>query len=73
MDIGVQGERSLRSAHRHPGRERARHRRPGKIVIPGGIEPHAHIDIPVPELWAGKPEVMTQPPERQAGPPRSGV
>ena len=35
----------------------------GKIVVPGGIEPHAHIAIPVPEAWAGRPEVMTQPPE----------
>ncbi|SRR5712691_4323246 len=35
----------------------------GKIVLPGGIEPHAHIGIPVPEHWAGRPEVMTQPPE----------
>lgn len=34
-----------------------------KIVLPGGIEPHAHIAIPVPEAWAGRPEVMTQPPE----------
>jgi dihydropyrimidinase len=35
----------------------------GKIVLPGGIEPHAHIAIPVPEVWAGRPEVITQPPE----------
>src|ERR687885_2757696 len=35
----------------------------GKIVLPGGIEPHAHIAIPVPEAWAGRSEVMTQPPE----------
>ncbi len=35
----------------------------GKIVIPGGIEPHAHIGIPVPEQWAGRPEIMSQPPE----------
>jgi dihydropyrimidinase len=35
----------------------------GKIILPGGIEPHAHIAIPVPEVWAGRPEVMTQPPE----------
>jgi dihydropyrimidinase len=35
----------------------------GTIVLPGGIEPHAHIAIPVPEAWAGRPEVMTQPPE----------
>jgi dihydropyrimidinase len=34
-----------------------------RIVLPGGIEPHAHIAIPVPEAWAGRPEVMTQPPE----------
>src|SRR6058998_1309208 len=35
----------------------------GKIVVPGGIEPHAHISIPVPEQWSGRPDVMTQPPE----------
>ena len=35
----------------------------GKIVLPGGIEPHTHIGIPVPEKWAGRPEVFTQPPE----------
>jgi dihydropyrimidinase len=35
----------------------------GLIVLPGGIEPHAHIGIPVPEYWAGRPEVVTQPPE----------
>src|SRR5258705_4728178 len=35
----------------------------GKIVFPGGIEPHAHIAIPCPEYWAGRPEVMSQPPE----------
>ena len=35
----------------------------GKIVLPGGIEPHAHIGIPVPEVWAGRSEVITQPPE----------
>ena len=34
-----------------------------KIVLPGGIEPHTHIGIPVPEQWAGRPEVFTQPPE----------
>ena len=35
----------------------------GNIVLPGGIEPHAHIGIPVPEVFAGRPEVLTQPPE----------
>ena len=35
----------------------------GKVVLPGGLEPHTHIAIPVPEIWAGKSEVITQPPE----------
>ena len=35
----------------------------GRIVLPGGIEPHTHIGIPVPEIWAGRSEVITQPPE----------
>jgi len=35
----------------------------GKIVLPGGIEPHAHIAIPVPQYWSGRPELMSQPPE----------
>ena len=35
----------------------------GMIVFPGGIEPHTHIGIPVPKLWAGRSEVITQPPE----------
>ena len=35
----------------------------GKIVIPGGIEPHAHIGIPVPSEWTGQPDIMTQPPQ----------
>ncbi len=35
----------------------------GKIVLPGGIEPHTHIQIPVPETWGGRPEMMSQPPE----------
>jgi dihydropyrimidinase len=44
----------------------------GKIVLPGGIEPHAHIAIPVPERWAGRPEVMTQPPEAASRAAASG-
>src|SRR5438128_2444963 len=35
----------------------------GKIVLPGGIEPHAHIAIPVPQYWGGRPELLSQPPE----------
>src|SRR5262249_60769962 len=35
----------------------------GRIVLPGGIEPHAHIAIPVPPYWGGRPELLAQPPE----------
>src|SRR5919109_3889899 len=65
MDIGIQGEKIV--AVGWPGTLSAQAGRTidarGKIVVPGGIEPHAHINIPVPEMWAGKPDVMTQPPE----------
>ena len=64
MDVGVQGEKIV--ALGWPGTLSGGGRTidaRGKIVVPGGIEPHAHISIPVPEMWAGKPDVMTQPPE----------
>jgi len=36
----------------------------GKIVLPGGIEPHTHIGVAVPDYWAGgRTEIFTQPPE----------
>ena len=35
----------------------------GKIVLPGGIEPHAHIGQRVPVNWAGRRDVYTQSPE----------
>ena len=36
----------------------------GMIVLPGGIEPHAHINVPVPDYWAGgDTSIFTQPPE----------
>jgi dihydropyrimidinase len=65
MDIGVQGEHI--AVIGRPGTLATATARTldatGKIVLPGGIEPHAHIGIPVPEQWVGIPEVMTQPPE----------
>src|SRR5262245_18919744 len=65
MDVGIQGEKIV--AMGWPGTLAADAGRVidahGKIVIPGGIEPHAHIGIPVPQEWVGKPDVMTQPPE----------
>jgi len=65
MDVGIQGEKIV--AVGWPGTLAADAVRVidvrGKIVIPGGIEPHAHIGIPVPKLWTGNPDVMSQPPE----------
>jgi len=65
MDVGIQGEKIAAVAL--PGALEVEARRTidatGKVVIPGGIEPHTHIGIPVPEVWAGRPEVVTQPPE----------
>ena len=65
MDVGIQGEKIV--AVGRPGTLAAEAGRViearGKIVIPGGIEPHAHIGIPVPDQWTGNPDVITQPPE----------
>ncbi len=65
MDVGVQGEQIAFVAT--PGTVDVEARRTidagGKIVLPGGVEPHTHIGIPVPETWAGRPEAFTQPPE----------
>ncbi len=65
MDIGIQGEQIAVLAS--PGTLQAEAGRTidatGKIVFPGGIEPHTHIGIPVPKVWAGRSEVITQPPE----------
>ncbi len=65
MDIGIQGEKI--AAFGQPGTLAADSARvidaQGKIVIPGGIEPHAHVGIPVPPEWTGHADVMTQPPE----------
>lgn len=65
MDVGIVGERIVAvgqpgTLHAETGREIDAQ---GKIVLPGGIEPHAHIGIPVPPDWTGQPDVMTQPPE----------
>ena len=65
MDVAVQGEKI--GAVALPGALEVEARRTidatGKVVLPGGIEPHSHIAIPVPEVWTGRPDVMTQPPE----------
>ncbi len=65
MDVGIQGEQIAAVAL--PGALEAEAGRTidatGKFVLPGGIEPHAHIQIPVPEAWTGRPGVMGQSPE----------
>ena len=65
LDVGIQGEKI--AAVSTPGSLEVEAGRTidaaGKVVLPGGIEPHSHIAIPVPQIWAGRPEVMTQPPE----------
>ena len=65
MDVGIMGEEIAVVAS--PGTVDVEARRTidatGKIVLPGGIEPHTHIGIPVPKVWAGRSEVITQPPE----------
>ena len=66
MDVGIQGEQI--AALGAPGSLDTQGARiidaTGKIVLPGGIEPHTHINVPVPDYWAGgKSEVFTQPPE----------
>ena len=62
MDIGVQGEKIAAVAT--PGTLDVEAARTidatGKVVLPGGIEPHTHIELPVSEAEAGRPGVMTQ-------------
>ncbi len=65
MDVAIQGEKIV--AVTEPGILDVEAARTidasGKIVVPGGIEPHAHIATPVPQLWTGRPGVETQSPE----------
>ncbi len=64
MDVGIQGEKIVAVGWSGTLSEQAVQviDASGKIVIPGGIEPHAHIGIPVPSEWSGQPDIMTQPP-----------
>ncbi len=70
LDVGISGEQIV--AVGQPGTLNADVGRAidamGKIVLPGGIEPHAHIGIPVPPDWTGQADVMTQPPEAASRP-----
>ena len=65
MDVGIQGEKIVAVGWAGTLSEQATRviDASGKIVIPGGIEPHAHIGIPVPSAWSGQPDIMTQPPQ----------
>jgi dihydropyrimidinase len=64
VDVGIAGEAIavLGSPGSLPGDATRVIDASGKFVLPGGIEPHAHIGIPVQERWAGRPGVWTQPP-----------
>ena len=67
MDVGIQGEQIAAVAS--PGAlddlgAGQTIDATGMIVLPGGIEPHAHINVPVPDYWAGGDTgIYTQPPE----------
>ena len=65
LDVAVQGEKIVAVAE--PGVLDAEAARTidatGKIVVPGGIEPHAHIATPIPQQWTGRPGMETQSPE----------
>ena len=65
LDLGIQNDKIVALAT--PGNLTVQANRVidagDNIVLPGGIEPHAHIGIPVPETFAGRSEVITQPPE----------
>ncbi|MBM3949558.1 MAG: amidohydrolase family protein [SAR202 cluster bacterium] len=63
MDIGVVGERiaALGKPGSLPGEARRTLNAKGLAVVPGGIEPHCHLALPVPEIWTGgKPGVAAQ-------------
>ena len=55
MDVGIEGEKIVAvSTLGILGSETAMViDATGKIVLPGGIEPHTHINVPVPDYWAG--------------------
>ena len=65
LDIAVQGERILAVAEPGVITEDARRviDASGKIVVPGGIDPHTHIAWPIPETWAKREGAETQSPE----------
>ncbi|MBM3944462.1 MAG: dihydropyrimidinase, partial [SAR202 cluster bacterium] len=63
MDIGIVGERI--AVLGEPGAIGADAKRvldaKGKVVAPGGIEPHCHVATPIPTIWTGGREgVSTQ-------------
>ncbi len=65
LDVGIDGGKIVAVAQ--PGNLPDDARRiidaAGRIVLPGGIEPHAHIAAPVQKEWAGRRGVLTQSPK----------
>ena len=65
MHVGVQDEQivALLDAGMEPPEAARAIDATDMIVLPGGIEPHAHIAERVQREWAGRANVYTQPPE----------
>lgn len=65
LDVAVRGERITAVAEPGTVTEEAQRTidATNHIVVPGGIEPHAHIAWPIPSLWAKREGVETQSPE----------
>jgi dihydropyrimidinase len=64
LDVGIAGEQIAFVAEPDPAREAARViDASGKLVLPGGVEAHAHIHEPMHRGWTGGKEVWLQSPE----------
>jgi dihydropyrimidinase len=64
LDVGVAGERIAFVGEADPSLEAGRViDAAGKIVMPGGVEAHAHIHEPMHRGWTGGREVWLQSPE----------
>jgi dihydropyrimidinase len=64
LDVGIAGERIAFVGEADPAIEAGRViDASGKLVLPGGVEPHAHIHEPMHKGWSQGEEVWLQSPE----------
>src|SRR6266404_5434172 len=72
-DVGVEGERIVAIAAPGTLPAEAGHviDATGKLVIPGGIDPHVHTHWPIPALGGGF--MTSAPPEQSAAPPSAAA